>query len=148
MGGVYKDPERRRLVHRGNIRTSRHGNWRQTYIDCMGICVAKVNGDEVCGEVGHLELHECFGENGQRNDPKFQVRVLLCSFHHSLVDDHYHQSSFISLQPNPSLLAEDITQEIGVAGGYQGWLVKHKLDDSRFGCLAGSGPFVGDCGDG
>lgn len=148
MGGVYKDPEMRRMVHRGNIRTFRHGNWRQTYIDCMGVCVAKVNGGRVCGEVEHLEFHECFGENGQRNDPKFQVRVLICPFHHSLVDDHYHQSSFISTQPNPSRLAEDVDTEMRLVGGYDGWIKKYKLDDSRFGCLAGSGPSVEDFEDG
>ena len=148
MAAVYKDPELRRMSHRGHMRKMRHGNWRQTYIDCMGICVAKVNGGEVCGEINHLELHECFGENGHRNDPKFQVRVLLCSQHHSLVDDHYHQASFISEQPNPSRLPEDVATEMRLAGGFDGWVKKHKLDDSRFGCLADSGPHVEDCGDG
>ena len=114
----------------------------------MGICVANVNGNGVCGEVRGLELHECFGENGKRNDPKFQIRVLLCSFHHSLVDDHYHQSSFIAVQPNTSYLAEDVCQEIREAGGYDKWLEKYKLDDSRFGCLVNDGPHVEDCGDG
>ena len=114
----------------------------------MGVCIAKVNGGEVCGETYGLELHESFGENGERNDPKFQVRMLLCTFHHSLVDDHYHQSSFINVQPNTSYLAEDVCQEIRECGGYDKWLEKYKLDDSRFGCLANSGPHVEDCGDG
>jgi len=148
MGGVYKDPEKRRLVHRGNMRTSRHGNWRQTYIDCMGVCVAKINGGEICGETEHLELHECFGENGHRNDPKFQIRVLVCGPHHALIDDHYHQSSFIAVQPNPSYLSGDVCREIQLVGGYSAWLARYKLDDSRFGCLSNSGPCVEDCGDG
>lgn len=110
--------------------------------------MAKVNGGEVCGETKGLELHECFGENGQRSDPKFQIRILLCSFHHSLVDDNYHQSSFISVQPNPSYLAEDVCKEIQVVGSYEAWLEKYKLDDSRCECLMNSGPHVEDCGDG
>jgi len=145
---AYKDPELRRMSHRCSVRKHRHGNWRQTYIDCAGICVARVNGGEVCGAVRGLELHEQFGENGQRNDPRFQVRMLLCNFHHAMVDDHYHQSSFISDQPNPSLLAEDVSKEIELAGSYKDWLEKYKLDDSRFGCLVSSGPVVEDCGDG
>ena len=145
----FKDPERQKLSTRGATRTYRHGNWRQTYIDCMGICVAKVNGSESpCGDVFGLELHEIFGENGHRNDPKFQIRVLLCNFHHALVEDRCHQASFILDNYRCSVLAEDVSREIQLAGGLEAWAKRWNLDLSRFGCLSNSGPCVEDYGDG
>jgi hypothetical protein len=110
--------------------------------------VANINGQQICGETWGLELHESFGENGHRNDPKFQIRYLLCSAHHAQVDDNYHQASFISLQPHPSMLSEDVSTEIQEAGGYDEWVKKFNLDDSRESCLAQSGPRVEDYGDG
>lgn len=144
----YKDPELRRLSGRGSVRTVRHGNWRQTYIDCMGMCIAKVNGSGPCGEVHFLELHELFGENGHRSDPKFQIRVLLCNYHHSLIEDRGHQAEFMLWQYRPSILAWDVSREIELAGGYEAWVAKWNLDDSRFGCQADRGPYVEDYGDG
>lgn len=145
----HKDPELRSLYNRGSVRTYRHGNWRQTYIDCMGMCVARVNGDATpCGDIHGLELHETFGENGHCNDPKFQIRILMCNFHHALVEDRGHQASFILEQYKPSRLPEDVSREIEIAGGYARWVERWKLDDSREGCLTNSGPCVEDHGDG
>ena len=145
----YKSLERRRLSHRGSVRTYRHGNWRQTYVDCLGMCTARINGDEMpCGAVDFLELHEIFGENDRRNDPKFQQRILLCNLHHALVEDRGHQTEFILDQYKPSRLSEDVSLEIILEGGYQKWVGKWKLDDSCSGRLLFSGPCVDDCGDG
>lgn len=145
----YKDPALRRLHNRGAVRTFRHGNWRQVYIDCMGMCVAKVNGGgTICGDIHYLELHETFGENGHRSDPKFQIRILVCNFHHALIEDHGHQASFMFEQYRPSMLAEDIAREIALAGGYDKWVARWKLDDSRAGCLLAHGPHVEDHGNG
>lgn len=145
----YKNLERRKLSTRGSVRTHRHGNWRQTYINCLGMCVAAVNGDAMpCGAVDELELHETFGETGQRNDPKLQQRVLLCNLHHALLEDRGHQAALILDQYKPSRLAEDVALEIMVEGGYQKWVTKWGLDDSRSGCLLFSGPYVEDYGDG
>ena len=145
----YKNLGRRKLSTRGAVRTMRHGNWRQIYIDCMGMCVAKVNGDDSpCGAVDGLELHETFGENSHRSDPKFQQRVLLCNLHHALLEDRGHQAGFILDQYRPSVLADDVELEIMVGGGYQKWVKKWGLDDSRSGCLLFSGPHVDDYGDG
>ena len=145
----YKSLELRRLVSRGAVRTSRHGKWRQTYIDCLGMCVARVNGSEYpCSTVDELEFHEMFGENGHRNDPKFQQRILLCNFHHSLIEDRGHQATFQDMQYHISCLTADVDREIELAGGYQKWVEKWGLDDSRAGCLLYSGPVVLDCGDG
>jgi len=142
----YANHERQKLATRGAVRTNRHGNWRQTYVDCQGMCIAMVNGDaEPCGSVDGLELHDIFGENGHRNDPKFQQRILLCNFHHAMLEDRGHQASLILDQYKPSRLAEDVELEIFVEGGYQKWVAKWGLDDSRSGCMLHSGPHVEDC---
>ena len=141
----YKNFERRRLVGRCVVRTARHGNWRQTYVDCMGMCVARVNGDDgPCGVVDHLELHECWGENGDLSKGKFQQRVLLCNLHHSLLEDRCHQAEFILGQYRPSRLQEDVQLEAMLAGGYDNWVKKWGLDDSRSGCASFTGPRVED----
>lgn len=142
---LYKNHERRRLVTRGSVRTMRHGNWRQTYIDCSGMCVARVNGDDApCGVVDSLELHEMWGENGDPAKGKFQQRVLLCNLHHSLLEDRCHQAEFMLWQYRPSRLQEDIQLEIMLASGYDGWIKKWNLDDGRAGCALFSGPHVED----
>lgn len=140
----YRNQERRQLSARGSVRTYRHGSWRQTYLDCLGMCVARVNGDtSPCGVVDGLELHEVWGENGDPTTTgKFQQRVLLCNLHHALVDDRVHQVEFILWQYRPSLLQEDVHLEVLVGGGYQSWLEKWGLDDSRSGCLLFDGPRV------
>jgi hypothetical protein len=105
------------------------------------MCIAEVNGNDYpCGVVDYLELHELWGES---KDPtvggKFQQRVMLCNAHHSLVDDKCHQYTFIQGQHQPSMLADDVELEIHFAGGYYKWVAKHKLDDSRCGCLLNKG---------
>lgn len=130
----YSNLDRQRLHRRGLDRTRRHGNWRQTYIDCGGQCIAQVNGSEYpCGKTEYLELHEVWGENQDNGKGKFQQRVLLCNLHHALVDDHCHQYTFIQGQYQLSQLTEDINLEILVVGGRIAWMEKYKLDDSRFG---------------
>jgi hypothetical protein len=133
--------DKRRLSSRGSVRTRRHGNWRQTYIDCGGVCTARI-GERVCGSVDALELHEIFGENGHRNDPKFQIRILLCNKHHALVEDRTHNANLISACYRKSQLSQDVSMEIMLAGGYDKWVAKWKLDDSRCGCLLEKGSYV------
>ena len=141
----YKNAERASLVHRGATRTFRHGNWRQTYIDCGGMCIARVNSDELpCGAVDSLELHEIWGENGNLTMGKFQQRVLLCNLHHSLLEDRGHQAAFILWQYRPSRLSDDVYLEILLSGGYQKWLAKWRLDDSQAGRLLFVGPHMED----
>jgi len=141
----YKNLERRRLSDRGSVRTHRHGNWRQTYIDCFGMCIAQVNGSGFpCGATESLELHEEWGESKDSVSGKFQRRMLLCNFHHSLVDDRCHQSSFVLWQPKPSRLQEDVTLEIMLAGSVKAWAEKWGLDMGREGCMLFDGPHVED----
>jgi len=101
-----------------------------------------------CGAIDGLELHETFGENGHRADPKFQQRVLLCNLHHALVEDRGHQAEFILSRYTASCLALDIDLEVTCEGGFQNWVKKWGLDDSRLGCLLYSGPCVEDYGNG
>lgn len=113
------------------------------------MCIAQVNrGGTPCGATEGLEIHETFGENGHRNDPKFQQRILLCNLHHALLEDRGHQAELIVGQYRPSQLAEDVALEMLVSGGCRKWVEKWGLDDSRAGCLFFSGPFVEDHGDG
>ncbi len=141
----YKNLERKSLVGRGATRTCRHGNWRQTYIDCLGMCIAHVNSDSLpCGEVEGLELHEVWGENSDADKGKFQQRVLMCNLHHALLEDRVHQAEFMLWQYRPSVLQVDVQLEIILAGGYDGWVKKWKLDDSRTGRLLFVGPSVED----
>ena len=85
-----------------------------------------------------------FGENGHRNDPKFQQRVLLCNLHHALIEDRGHQAELILDQHRPSCLQEDVNLEILIEGGYDNWVKKWGLDDSSAGSLSFSGPHVED----
>ncbi len=142
----YKDIERRKLTGRGSVRTRRHGGWRQTYIDCAGMCIARVNGSEFpCGAVDGLELHEVWGENGvSHKNVKFQQRILLCNMHHSLLEDRCHHTEFILWQYRSSRLADDIALEIGFEGGYLRWIEKWRLDDNRTGRILFLGPHVED----
>ena len=137
----YRVKEQHYLVTRGNRRTQRHGNWRQTYIDCGGMCIAEI-GDkaEPCGAVDFLELHEIWGEN---HDPdrtgKFQHRVLLCNTHHAMIEDKCHQYTFIKGQYQQSVLSTDVDLEILLAGNTDKWAERYKLDMKRWGCYLDSG---------
>lgn len=137
----YKNKLHQRLSQRGTKRNTRHGDWRQTYINCAGMCVASVDGWP-CGEVENLELHEAWGENGNKNQTKFQQRLLLCNYHHARIDDNVHQKNFIEGQNNPSKLQDDVQLEIFFAGGLRVWYRKYRLNPRKTGSLVFSGPEV------
>ena len=134
----YKNKDRQSLFTRGTTRTSKHDNWRQTYIDCAGMCVGQRIPGVPCGETEGLELHEEWGEGLG----KFQRRMLLCNDCHALVEDRVHQFELIKAQYQPSVLQRDVQLEVLLAGSYLKWVKKHKLDDSRFGAMLFSGPEV------
>ena len=122
----YKNKQRRLLVKRACNRNHRHGNWRQTYIDCNGMCQFPVNGG-VCGAIEFLEFHEPFGEiNGE--EVKFQQRVLLCPDHHAEIEGLEVQE-LIRNQWQGSMLQQDVALEILLSGGYQQWLDRYGLDN-------------------
>lgn len=108
--------------------------------------MARINGDDMpCGEVDGLELHEWWGEdNGESSQGKFQQRVLLCNLHHSLLEDRCHQAEFMLWQYRSSLIQVDVDVEILLADGYDNWVKKWNLDDSRSGCALFTGPRVED----
>lgn len=124
---MYRDPARQALAVRGYKRTCRHGNWRQTYIDCKGMCQYPVN-SSICGATENLEFHEPFGEiHGAKI--KFQQRVLLCTDHHSELEGVQVQEMIIS-KMRPSMLSSDVALEIYLAGSYRLWLDRYKLRES------------------
>jgi len=109
------------------------------------MCVARINGNDTpCGATERLELHEVWGENGDPSKGRFQQRVLLCNFHHALLEDRCHQTEFILDQYRPSKLPEDVELEILLEGGYDNWVKKWGLDTSRVGCILFDGPRVED----
>lgn len=143
----YKNNEREKLCNRAINRTRRHGNWRQTYVDCMGMCCAQVKEDNgeyyPCGQTEQLELHDQWGENHSSNGQgKFQKRFLICNHHHAIIDDRAHPTSLIEMQFHMSRLQEDVQLEMLLAGGYQKWVEKYHLDDSRAGCSLYEGPTI------
>lgn len=122
----FKDKNRQALASRGNMRTYRHGNWRQTFVDCNGMCQYPVNG-AVCGAIENLEFHEPFGEiHGAII--KFQQRVLLCVEHHRELEGVPAQELFTENR-KPSRLFADVNLEIYLVGSYQGWLDKYSLKE-------------------
>lgn len=121
------------LKKRNYHRTRRHGNWRQTWIDCGGMCVWKECSGEVCGEVMGLEFHEAFGED-HKGDGRMQQRILLCRRHHDMA---HPQLSVNTTRPY-SRLNEDVQAEILLCGSYERWLVINSLDEKRWMVNAGT----------
>lgn len=116
------------VMNRTTQRTWRHGNWRQTYVDCGGICQGRIDGG-ICGNTELLELHEHFGEckNGSENEQaKLQQRVLLCFTCHK---DYHEGYAHLNERRYVSKIHEDVAFEIAVAGGYQEWIRKYGLID-------------------
>lgn len=118
----YKDRETRLACLRNSARTRRYGNWRQTYIDCDGMCVGTKEDGSTCGELDDLEFHEDFAKNG------FVVVRLLCLRHHQQM-----HGTGITLNPRHyhSRLQEDIEREIQGCGSYEAWKSKYHLVDGR-----------------
>ena len=126
---------RKQFQGRMNNRTRKHGNFRQTLIDCAFQCVQ-------CAETSELEFHapDGHGPGGQLETgwwkgkaPMDSKRILLCAQCHC--DEHGgSQMRFIGMHlVDQSRLIPDILAEIDKWGGYQGWLHAFKLDNSRLG---------------
>lgn len=123
----------RRFQNRMAKRTFKHGNWRQTVINCGGMCITKMDDGLPCGAVDGLEFHEPFGED-HIGWGIFQSRVLLCYLHHN--DEHER----LGFRHNghgapdecikPSRLMADVDIEMMMCGGYDRWLKKFKLQDT------------------
>lgn len=113
---------------RCQIRLSRHGNWRQWYVRCDGMCQYTMEDGGICGEAEGLEFHELFGE-AKNGELKLQERQLLCNPHHQDV----HPALNFKSRYYPSCLQQDITLEVTICGGYQNWLQYFNLDEHRNG---------------
>ena len=109
---------RRLFQSRMTKRKYKHGDFRQTFIDCAGQCV-------VCFEDDFLEIHEPFGENKNGMGKRLQTRCLMCAACHSKEHATIFDHRFIQ----PSRLALDINIEIILCGGYDKWIDKFGLID-------------------
>lgn len=123
----YKNAERRALVNRTTRRTRTHSNWRQVVVDCGGVCCAESN-RQPCRSVDRLEFHAVYGEG----DGRFPGRLLLCQTHHA---DAHPYGYNTNAPHDSSKLYEDLVWEMELCGGWDGWIAKYELDESRLGCM-------------
>lgn len=122
----YANEDVAKLCRRNYNRTVRHGNWRQIYVDCQGMCQYSENGNDICGETRSLEFHEIFGED-KKQEGKMQQRILLCEYHHSLFEGH----DLVKNRYYPSMLSEDVSLEVLLCGGWKKWLEKYNLIERK-----------------
>lgn len=83
-----------------------------------------------CGETKNLEFHEVFGED-HKGKGKMQMRELLCPACH----DKEHEGERIAPteNPNPSMLSEDVEEEMQMCGGLSSWAELYMLKIESFG---------------
>tara|TARA_Y100000310_G_scaffold154415_1_gene153972 strand:+ start:3549 stop:4028 length:480 start_codon:yes stop_codon:yes gene_type:complete len=117
-----RDPDLVRYLKRCTNRDERHGNWRQVYLDCLGMCQFSVGENVNCGELEGLEFHELFGET-KGGEIKFQQRTLLCNYHHYSV----HGNKWVNPRRYPSMLQVDVAIEHYLCGGLVNWIAKYNL---------------------
>lgn len=122
----YKDKEYRKYAKRTIHRNKRHPNWRQSYLDCMGMCVFKEADGGLCGDIDGLEFHEPFRE-AKPGVLKFQQRALLCNFHHYVEHKNGGFIGRVNPRPNRSQLQADVAYEMALYGGSDGWVMHYGL---------------------
>lgn len=111
--------EERKYQNRIAKRKYKHGNWRQTVVDCACMCI-------VCHVVDGLEFHEPFQED-KIGWGMFQQRVLLC--HDCHTEEHhtlFHGDRYIKV----SHLSADVSKEMTRHGGYAQWIKDFELQDT------------------
>lgn len=135
---AYKDKERRNQYQRILMRTKRHPDWRQVFLDCNGMCVFRDENGSLCGSVDALEFHEVWIE-AKAGENKFQQRVLVCNFHHFV--EHVKDGFVGKVNPRPwkNKLQADVEFEMKRYGGLEGW-VKH------YGLIHRDGDATPECG--
>lgn len=107
-------------------RTQRHPEWRQTYIDCTGMCQFPIEEGIICAELEGLEFHEVYILDDKNNLIRI-YEVLLCNYHHWSI----HGAKWVNERHYPSMLQFDIQLEIETYGSYQNWLKEFNLIDRR-----------------
>ena len=117
-----KDPDLVRYLDRLRWRDKRHGNWRQVYLDCQGMCQFQVADGIPCGELEGLEFHEIFGEV-KGGELKFQQRMLVCNYHHWSI----HGQKWVNVRRFPSMLQADVQLEMLLVGSLADWIEKYNL---------------------
>lgn len=123
---VKKDRDLMRFVYRIERRNREYGNWRQTYIDCLGMCQFPLGDGVICGDTEDLEFHEIYLDGCVGKGYVTQV-VLLCNYHHWSI----HGEKWVNKRGYPSMLQYDIALEMAISGGYQNWLEKFNLKERR-----------------
>ena len=126
----YKDKARQGLAQRGCIRTLRHGNWRQIYLDCGGMCSFVEADGSICGSPDKLEFHEDFGE-AKNGENKLQHRRLVCHYHHEILHREDGDGIKCFYRPHPHRLQEDVAAEIAYSGSTEAWARKYNLNLSQ-----------------
>jgi len=115
-----------RYLDRVRRREERHGNWRQIYLDCLGMCQFPLEEGIICGETEGLEFHEQFGE-AKGEELKLQQRVLLCNYHHWSV----HGQKWVNQRHYPSMLQTDVDIEVKLCGSFPNWIEHYNLIERR-----------------
>lgn len=113
-----------RYLGRVKHRDERHGNWRQVFLDCEGMCQYPVEEGVPCGELETLEFHEQFGE-AKEEELKLQQRVLLCNYHHWSV----HGEKWVNPRHFPSMLQADVSAEVLLCGSRVNWIEHYNLEE-------------------
>lgn len=105
-------------------RKERHGDFRQVFVDCGGMCVR-------CHSVYGLEFHEPFGED-HKEEGRMQSRLLFCTKCHQNEHPGHAKGQLRLWEFKTSILAEDMDLEIFLHGGWDEWIKDFGLID-RFG---------------
>lgn len=116
------DPVVLQYLHRVIHRDKRHGNWRQVFLDCQGMCQYPIAESKICGELETLEFHEQFGE-AKGEELKLQQRVLLCNYHHWSV----HGEKWVNPRHRLSMLQADVGAEVLLCGSLANWVEHYDL---------------------
>ncbi len=119
---------RKRFQDRMSERKHRHGNFRQVWIDCAGVCIHKDENGFVCGSTKNIEFHEPFGED-KMGWNIMQARVLECFLCHCKEHPQLNGEPLRCTSPG-EILAEDIQLEIWMHGGWEQWIKDFGLQDT------------------
>jgi len=127
---------RKLFFNRMAKRTFKHGNWRQVWIDCGGMCIYRDIEGNICGAVDNLYFHEPFGED-HNGWGMMQSRIILCGTHHH----EEHNELFGGLDENwrgkYPVLNDDVQLEIWMHGSYDQWVKDFNLQDTFWRLLYG-----------
>ena len=137
--------EKRLFQNRMAKRATKHGkNWRQVFVDCGGMCIAKDHRGNPCCEIEGLQFHEPFGED-KLGWGIMQTRVLMCPHHQATLEHPGLFGGEENWYIRASQVSEDVAIEMMLVGGleydtggtlvpargaYDKWIKKFNLQDT------------------